>query len=200
MREMLRFVTICFCHPAPILATDSRNADRNTAIRVAWSEDVVVTGNQAIDLGITPGYDERFLDATENVTGLVESGTVNVSAEGLAKSISWSETTGNVAEDRSQQSQPAVLDSANPNTDGWLGNGVAFDGLDDFADSFDGSSATERVNRTVATWVRLDNVNDATGKQVIYDEGDSDTGLNIYVFDGRLYFRTGTRNRILRLG
>ena len=75
---------------------------------------------------------------------------------------------------------------------------VEFDGQDDYAVSYDGSDSEMRVDRTVATWVRLDNSADATRKQVIYDEGDNEKGLNIYVFDGRLYF--GAWNSELEIG
>lgn len=177
-----------FLAPRPHSATDTRNANRNTAIRVAWSEDVELTGNEAIDLGINSGFDEQLLDATENVTGLVEGDAKEVSADGLAKAIFWNETSGDVAADSSSQTQPAVLNGAEQNTSGWRGSGVSFDGQDDFADSFDFTPPEDRRNRTVATWVRLDHAEEVAHKQVIYDDGDVDRGLNIYVFEGNMYF------------
>jgi len=41
--------------------------------------------------------------------------------------------------------------------------------------------------RTIAFWFRVDDAQLNTRKQVIYEEGGSSRGLNLYVFDGRVY-------------
>ena len=41
--------------------------------------------------------------------------------------------------------------------------------------------------RTVAFWFNADDVSINTRKQVIYEEGGTSRGLNIYLFDGRVY-------------
>jgi len=41
--------------------------------------------------------------------------------------------------------------------------------------------------RTISAWVKVDDVTVNSRRQVIWEEGGVDRGLNIYVFDGRLY-------------
>ena len=176
-----------FVEAEPHLATDVRNQQRNTAIRVAWSENVNISGNQAVDLGLIENYDERFLDASDHVTGLVESGSVDLSAEELAKLLSFSENSGKVSVDRSQKKLNAILVGAQNDAAGYQGSGVSFDGTNDFAFSFDDSTVNEQQNRTLALWVNS-NVDTASRKQVIFDSGSIVGGTNVYLCDGRLYF------------
>ena len=54
-------------------ASDVENFGRNTAIRIAWSKDVELDSNRAVDLGLNAGFDEKLADASVEVRGLRES-------------------------------------------------------------------------------------------------------------------------------
>ncbi|MCB9234633.1 MAG: HYR domain-containing protein [Bacteroidia bacterium] len=70
-----------------------------------------------------------------------------------------------------------------------LGNGLNFDGVDDIALV----AATSPINtltlseRTIEVYFRVNDKNINTQKQVIWEEGGNANGLNLYVYDGRLY-------------
>ncbi|MBT5419455.1 MAG: HYR domain-containing protein, partial [Candidatus Cloacimonetes bacterium] len=70
-----------------------------------------------------------------------------------------------------------------------LGNGLNFDGVDDIAFVLSSSSInTQNHNkRTAEVYFRVIDKNINTRKQVIWEEGGMFNGLNIYVYDGKLY-------------
>jgi hypothetical protein len=64
-----------------------------------------------------------------------------------------------------------------------------FDGDDDYikiANSNDINTQTHH-QRTISVQFKIDDINSGDRKQVIYEEGGQGCGLNIYVFEGRLY-------------
>ena len=169
-------------------AVDREFTNQNTAIKVAWSDDIFVGNNQISGLGQIAGFVETRLDLDEQVTNLVEAGSVKVSNEDLVKSNSFDETTGRVAADQSVLGQNTIAIGANNNVQGRVGSGVEFDGQDDFAFSLDKSALVDKTNRTVALWIRPTNVADASRKQVIYEDGSVNSGQNIYILAGKIYF------------
>ncbi|MBE9176649.1 hypothetical protein IQ225_17435, partial [Synechocystis salina LEGE 06155] len=71
-----------------------------------------------------------------------------------------------------------------------LNNFVAkFDGLDDcitIANSAD-INTQNHAQRTISINFKVDDIKISDRKQVIYEEGGQGSGLNIYIFDGKLY-------------
>ena len=74
-------------------------------------------------------------------------------------------------------------------TQGVKGGAIAFDGKGDaikIRNSKDINQGTHR-ERTVSLWFKADKTDTGSKKQVIYEEGGSDQGLNIYLNQGKLY-------------
>ena len=172
----------------PHMAVDPENANLNQAIRIAWSDDVEITGNRSVDLGLNQGFIERLLDADVEVTNLAVSGNSDLRSEQLAKWISWNEASGKIAKDQSAQQQNARLVRADNNAAGHVGKGVSFDGDNQFAFSFDAATVDEKRNRTISLWANLDNGLAEGGKQVLIEDGSINRGMNIYADSGRIFF------------
>ena len=66
---------------------------------------------------------------------------------------------------------------------------LTFDGVGDYLRVDDSSEINlgTHSSRTISFFFKADDASSATEKQVLYKEGDSSRGLNIYLFDGRLY-------------
>ena len=72
---------------------------------------------------------------------------------------------------------------------GKINAALEFDGLGDrvvFSTSDDVDKGTHDA-RSVLAWFKVDNKGISARKQVIYDEGGMEDGVNIYVYDGSLY-------------
>lgn len=73
--------------------------------------------------------------------------------------------------------------------DGAYGNALQFDGTDDLL----GVASTEDINwgihpqATLSAWFWVDDKDISSRKQVIYEQGGTTRGLNLYVYDGHLY-------------
>ncbi|MDD5774168.1 MAG: LamG domain-containing protein [bacterium] len=70
---------------------------------------------------------------------------------------------------------------------GKLGRAGIFDGIDDYVDIPNSSlinTGGPYSNRTIALWFRADST---TARQVLYEEGDSARGFNIYLLSDKLY-------------
>ena len=111
--------------------------------------------------------------------------------EELVAYLSFDEGTGTVAADRSP--------NGNENS-GILHNGAAWSPFGrNGAVHLDGAASmveipnTTDINQqtldelTVATWFRVEDASISNRKQLIYEHGGASRGLNIYIYDGRLY-------------
>ncbi|NOZ07338.1 MAG: LamG domain-containing protein, partial [FCB group bacterium] len=69
------------------------------------------------------------------------------------------------------------------------GNALAFDGIDDRIDVADSPLINNgtHAQRTVECWFKITDKSITSRKQVIYEEGGTTRGLNIYIFDNSLY-------------
>ena len=70
-----------------------------------------------------------------------------------------------------------------------LGDSLQFDGDGDYVaitNSVD-INVTTASQRTISLWFRADDTAIASRQQVLYEEGGSGRGLNIYLHAGRLY-------------
>ena len=66
-----------------------------------------------------------------------------------------------------------------------------FDGINDYihienSDEIN-TGSTPHMKKTIEAWFKADNVNTASHKQTIYEQGGTVRGLNIYIYDGQLY-------------
>lgn len=79
-------------------------------------------------------------------------------------------------------------------TAGIRGHAIQFSGNESHIRILDSPDFNESTHpaRTIALWFRVDDPSINSRRQVLYEEGNSDTGLSIYVFDGALY--VGGRN------
>ncbi len=80
------------------------------------------------------------------------------------------------------------LVGADPGVAGTQGSGVGFDGINDYAFSYDASDVEQKHNRTIAFSARIDDVSQSGRKQVLFEDGSFVRGTNVYVADGRVYF------------
>ena len=110
----------------------------------------------------------------------------------LVMELHLDEPNGTFAADTSDygQSNNGVLhNGALFNTNGVINGAVVFDGLDDYiniSDSADINTA-EHDKRSIGLWFNASDADLPGQKQVIYEEGGSTRGLNIYIFEGALY-------------
>jgi hypothetical protein len=66
---------------------------------------------------------------------------------------------------------------------------LVLDGADDYmsvSDSVDINTAPETYKRTISLWFNVTDKN-AAAPQILYNEGDSDRGLTVYIQEGRIY-------------
>ena len=75
------------------------------------------------------------------------------------------------------------------------GSAIAFDGKNDLVKLKDSADINQEIyqERTISLWFRADETDISSNKQVIYEEGGSGRGLNIYLHEGELY--AGAWNR-----
>jgi VCBS repeat-containing protein len=81
-----------------------------------------------------------------------------------------------------------LRNGASYSANGRVGQALAFDGVNDYvsvANSADINSApADFVQRSISLWFKAD---DASGRQVIFEEGGNINGLNIYVEKGQVF-------------
>jgi Concanavalin A-like lectin/glucanases superfamily/Bacterial Ig domain/Bacterial cadherin-like domain/Cadherin-like domain/RTX calcium-binding nonapeptide repeat (4 copies) len=81
-----------------------------------------------------------------------------------------------------------LRNGASYSANGRVGQALAFDGVNDYvsvANSADINSAPgDFVQRSISLWFKAD---DASGRQVIFEEGGNINGLNIYVENGQVF-------------
>ncbi|QUY45864.1 putative Ig domain-containing protein [Acaryochloris marina] len=160
--------------PAPAPANASWNQTLPNPGSISIPSSSTATSQQ---LGIGPG---QFVGNASTV-----------STDDLVMHLTLDETTGQVAADTSPEGRNnrGFLRHGAQFVDvgGSLGGGVEFDGRNDYLavkDTRDINLGTH-AQRTVSIWFKTDTLQ--AGKQVIYEEGGSTRGLNIYLDDGHLY-------------
>lgn len=120
--------------------------------------------------------------------------TAGISGDALVAHLTFDETSGIQAADTAPFG--AVTDT------GTLQNGAAFvdtgttlqgavqlDGVDDYVTIQDSTDINDVIldKRTVSAWFKVDDTAVAGQKQVIFEEGGNDKGLNLYLDNGYLY-------------
>ncbi|MDX2212460.1 MAG: LamG-like jellyroll fold domain-containing protein [Oculatellaceae cyanobacterium bins.114] len=86
--------------------------------------------------------------------------------------------------------QPDLVDLTEADRGFWRSQRqvLGFNGTDQRVTLSDQGSGSARLRRTIEVWFRVEDKGIGDRKQVIYHEGDDQRGLNIYLFDGCLYF------------
>ena len=174
-----------------------------------WENDVDlgVLGTGPFSTGLTGLADETtyfFRSYAVNSAGTVWVGTTSfvtdvaaipseVDNTGLIAHWKFDESNGSTAADSSPfgKSNTGTLNSNavfNP-TGGQFGGAVVFDGNSDHVHVADSSdiNLTTVSQRTISLWFNADDVNINSRKQVLYEEGGTNYGLNIYLHDGNMY-------------
>jgi hypothetical protein len=124
-----------------------------------------------------------------NTVNLAASSSA-VSDRDLALYFELEQTSGTTAVDSAPDStnnQGLLRNGATFDpTGGRFGGGVDFDGVDDYIFINRAANLTQAIQptRTIALWFKISN---RDRRQVIYDDGTSERGLNIYIDKGRLY-------------
>ena len=97
------------------------------------------------------------------------------------------DTSGNSVIDHSGNGLHATNEGAAINQTGIYGKAYLFDGLDDRVVIPDNSliNLSQTKRRTYSFNFNASNV---TSRQVIYEEGGSNNGFNLYIYGGKLYF------------
>ncbi|WP_013334352.1 Ig-like domain-containing protein [Gloeothece verrucosa] len=119
--------------------------------------------------------------------------TVDVSDNNLVMHLDFEKVTNNIITDISPDgviNNGYLKKGASTNITNSPFNTVAkFDGIDDYihVNSSVDINLNKIAKRTIALWFKVDNKDIADHKQVIYEEGGKSRGLNIYIFQGRLY-------------
>ncbi|MDJ0537080.1 MAG: ASPIC/UnbV domain-containing protein [Xenococcaceae cyanobacterium MO_207.B15] len=113
--------------------------------------------------------------------------------EELVAYLEFNETSGTLATDSSQFGQNnsgSLLNGADFTTaPGNLTGVVNFDGVDDYVELANSRDINTEIHgqRTVSLWFQANEINITSRKQVLYEEGGAERGLNIYLDSGQLY-------------
>ncbi len=111
---------------------------------------------------------------------------------GLVAHWTFDETSGTTASDSSPFGTDHVgtlQGDATWSNQGAIGGALSLDGVNDYvtvADSAD-INTVAHGQRTISAWFRVTNKAIASRKQVIYEEGGTGRGLNVYIHNGNLY-------------
>ena len=131
----------------------------------------------------------RALDAAE-ISVLAEFNAVDSEKLELpVAQLKLDEVSGNQAEDSQGNNSGTLRNGAFFETVGAdLGGGVSFDGNDDFIEIANSTDINLGIHakRTISVWFNADEINNQN-PQVIYEEGATVRGLNIYLDRGQLY-------------
>lgn len=113
--------------------------------------------------------------------------------QGLIAHLQFDETSGIIATDSSflgKNNFATLLNGATfASVGGDFGNVVTFDGNDDYLQIKNSTDINLGIHnqRTIAFWFKSDSQEVSTPKQVLYEEGGTVRGLNIYLDSDRLY-------------
>ncbi len=197
----------------PVTAMVRRTGDTQNALQVALSSsdttEATVTPLITLAAGVTEAtfvitpHDDELADGTQQV--LVTATAADYIAGQDALLVLDNEPTDDdlIAHwTMNDSSGTTVLDTAPFGADhsGVLtgdamwneygdGGSLSFDGQGDYVAVPDSSDLNTSIitQRTVSAWLNANDVDVSSRKQVVFEEGGSLRGLNIYVHDGQLY-------------
>lgn len=162
------------------VAGDDKALDRDIAFEVQYTDDVTLIDNAVVDANygtLSTSGNSGFNDVgvTEIRDGVLE--------QQKRVWVKFDETNGTLID---HSTNGFTVSSNGSSSSGRLDRGYELDGTENVYLN-DGKTSGYIENRTVGVWFRQDS--DApSGKQVIYEEGSSFRGLNIYLDQGYLYF------------
>ncbi len=126
------------------------------------------------------------------VTLTVTNGQPPVSSDELVAHWTFDETSGTTASDTSPFGADHVgtlQGDATWSSQGAIGGALSLDGVNDYvtvADSAD-INTSRHGQRTISAWFQVTDKTISSRKQVVYEEGGTGRGLNIYIHNGNLY-------------
>ena len=166
------------------LVAGQKDPVRDFAFEVQYSKNVSLEDNRVLD----SGFGLLNQSGNENV---IEQGTTNVFRNprvwlkfDRTSSQGSSLPTGQL-EDTAFTNRSIFNENASRESDGVFRESLRFDG-NSRIDFNDGKTQGWIRERTVSVWIQSDDPS-SNQRQVIYEEGSADRGLNIYIEAGRLY-------------
>ena len=169
-----------------VTVQDANGCDASDTINITASPAITATVNSTTDVTCYNG----------------NNGTANITISGGESpfTLSWNDTisdvialwmlddtSGNSVIDHSGNGLHATNEGATINQTGIYGRSYLFDGVDDRVVIPDNSlinlSQTQRRSYSFNF-----NASNVTNRQVIYEEGGSNNGFNLYIYGGKLYF------------
>ena len=172
---------------------DSTTYDDNFAIKVSFSEKTFVSDNYGADHQLANGiYD--FMKLYYTTPGLVDAqnNDAYVANQDLALWLKANDDFSDLTvKDHSVdlENDGALKNGAALVDDGRFGAGLRFDGQDDLVAIANSGNLnlTDVSQRTISIWFKTDEIGSSSERQVIYEEGGTFRGLNIYLRDERLF-------------
>ncbi len=156
-----------------------------SATNRTYTPNLGFTGSDTFDFKVSDGHGGSDT-ATVSIT------VTPVSADGLVAHWAFDETSGTTASDSSPfgaNHAGTLRGDAAWASQGAIEGALSLDGFGDYvtvADSAD-INTTAHGQRTISAWFRVTNKAIASRKQVIYEEGGTGRGLNVYIHNGKLY-------------
>ncbi|MCH7752518.1 MAG: hypothetical protein IH898_10235, partial [Planctomycetes bacterium] len=145
---------------------------------------VVTTDKLDYTLGETANITGTGFEIGETVQFQVLHTDAMISTDGLVARIDFDNGTATDTSNSTIDHSGALVNDAIL-VDGRL----TLDGIGDYLHIDDSSEINlgTHPSRTISLFFKANDTSSASEKQVLYKEGDSSRGLNIYLFDGRLY-------------
>ncbi|MBS4043359.1 MAG: HYR domain-containing protein, partial [Chitinophagaceae bacterium] len=191
--------TITFSHVSPTCPGTSNlgqvTASSLTSLgtgtyNVTWNGIVVSTISLVNGSGVSPAFNtSNFESGTFPFVISTFSSSINFIVQSTSTPTITCSTNINVNNSTGQCQAYVTVPSPTICSVLQLGNGLNFDGIDDVV-SVPSTSVINQQNfqrRTVEVSFRVNNSASST-KQVIWEEGGSNNGINIYIEAGRLYY------------
>ena len=151
---------------------------------VTVQDDALSDGTQQITIsGSAPGY--------WDAAAMLEVVDDEPNTQNLVACWDFDEAEGVVAVDSSPYgiNNSGTLVGGTARVDQGLNRSLQFDGSDDKVAITDSSDINIRVvtQRTISLWFSADDASLSSRKQILFEEGGTSRGLNVYLFAGRLY-------------
>ena len=155
-----------------------------TAGLIVASSHVVEVSDGRLSVGLD---DLGGSDPLASIVGL----SVKQRDAGLVAHLTFDEGSGGTAADTSAEGNDhtaILIADAAWNAFGLRG-AVSFDGTDDMVSVPTSTDINRGIHQTltISAWFLVDDATIDSRKQVIYEQGSTTRGLNVYVFNGRLY-------------
>ena len=176
---------------------DQRGIERDSKADIGAFE---LRGNDSKPIAEAKSVAEPITKSVSMAAPTFSSGKEERSGDNnkLVAYLNLNEGKGSRAKDRSEagrRNDGKLSGGVKWTKKGKEGGALDFDGKNDLVEIKDSKDINQGTHeeRTISLWFNADKLNTGSKKQVIYEEGGGDRGLNIYLNKGRLY--AGAWNR-----